>query len=176
MKRRCNLLAAALGISAALLCVATVGSQTPAPPRPTEPARPRESAVTPRFEAVAETRLLMEGLTLPNYRSLEKILKQKPADDDTWMFARGQGLIIAETGNLLLLRPPRNQGRDVWMQRAMDLRQAAATLARAAGSRDLVASRAAFVTVTGACNRCHQTFRVPTRLGPSAKEGVRDAE
>jgi hypothetical protein len=125
---------------------------------------------------VAETRLLMEGLTVPNYRGLEKLLKQKPADDDSWTFARGQALLIAETGNLLLLRPPRNQGRDVWMQRAMDLRQAAATLARAAGSRDLDGSRSAFVTMTSACNRCHQTFRVRVRVGPAAKEGERDVE
>ena len=25
---------------------------------------------------------------------------------------------MAETGNLLLLRPPRNEGRDTWMRRA----------------------------------------------------------
>ncbi len=77
----------------------------------------------PRFEAVAETKLLMEGLAHPNYRALEKHLEGKgPPDGDTWTFARGQALLIAETGNLLLLRPPRNDGRDTWMRRAMDMR------------------------------------------------------
>ena len=27
---------------------------------------------------------------------------------------RGQALLLAETGNLLLLRPPKTQGRDTW--------------------------------------------------------------
>jgi hypothetical protein len=172
-------------MSAVLVSVAAVSSQAPPLPKPTprppatkpaEPQRPREPSVTPRFEAVAETRLLMEGLALPNYRALEKALRAKPADDDAWTFARGQALIIAETGNLLLLRPPRNQGRDVWMQRAMDLRQAATALARAGGSKDLDGSRKAFVTLTGTCNHCHETFRVKVRVGPTEKDGGRDVD
>src|SRR5262245_51093607 len=80
--------------------------------------QPRNTTFTPKFEALAETRLLMEGLAHPNYRSLNKLLKQKPADVETWTFARGQALLVAETGNLLLLRPPRNNGRDTWMKLA----------------------------------------------------------
>src|SRR5947208_10569444 len=106
-------LAALLG---ALWWAAPARTQRPAPPLPAP------TAFVPRFEAVAETRLLMEGLANANYQGLEKLLKGKPADADTWAFARGQALLIAETGNLLLLRPPRNQGRDVWMRRATDLR------------------------------------------------------
>ena len=64
----------------------------------------------PKFEVIAETSLLMDGLNQSNYRSLEKLLKQKPADAETWTFIRGQALLIAETGNLLLLRPPRSGG------------------------------------------------------------------
>ena len=36
-------------------------------------------------------------------------------------------------------------------------------------------SRAALTDVAQSCNRCHQTFRVPTRIGPETKPGVRDA-
>src|SRR5262249_47722707 len=76
----------------------------------------------PRLEPVAETKLLMEGMNLANFRGLEGLLKKKPADDEAWKFARGQALLIAETGNLLMLRPPRNQGQDAWMDRATELR------------------------------------------------------
>ena len=128
---------------------------------------PPEARFTPRFEALAETKLLMEGLAQSNYRSLEKHLQDKgPEDADTWMFARGQALLIAETGNLLLLRPPRNQGRDTWMRRAMDMRDSAGVLARRLGNRDLARSRAALIDLTNKCNDCHQTFRVATRIGP----------
>src|SRR5207247_369538 len=78
------------------------------------PAQPK---FVPRLEAVAETKLLMEGLNQANFRGLENLLKQKPADLEAWTFARGQALLIAETGNLLLLRPPRNQGQAAWQMR-----------------------------------------------------------
>ena len=150
-----------------LLCTAEA-----APERLPQPA-PR---FTPKFEALAETRLLMEGLAQANYRALEEHLQRKPADVETWTFARGQALLVGETGNLLLLRPPRNQGRDTWMKLAMDMRQAAGTLARQLGNRDYDGSKAALANLTVACNRCHQTFRVPVKVAPPAAPGARDAE
>ncbi|HTU22972.1 MAG TPA: cytochrome c [Gemmataceae bacterium] len=127
---------------------------------------PPEDPFTPKFEALAETKLLMEGLAQPNYRALEKHLQGKgPPDRETWTFARGQALLIAETGNLLLLRPPRNAGRETWMRRAMDMRQSAGNLARRLGNRDLARSRAALLDLANKCNSCHQTFRIPTRVG-----------
>ena len=126
--------------------------------------------VTPKFDAVAETTLLMDGLNDANYRGLEKSLKQKPADADSWTFARGQALLIAETGNLLLLRPPRNPGQDAWFQDAMDLRVAAADLARKAGDRDYDGSLAGMKNVAAACNKCHETFRVTVRVGAEAAD------
>ena len=128
----------------------------------------RAAKVTPKFDAVAETSLLMDGLNQSNYSGLERLLKQKPADAHSWTFARGQALLIAETGNLLLIRPPRNAGRDAWFTGAMDLREAAAALARKAGDRDYDGCRAGLKNVAAACNRCHETFRVPTRVGPDA--------
>jgi|GEM_PF-917022 hypothetical protein len=133
------------------------------------PAPVLEAPFTPKFEALAETKLLMEGLAQPNYRALEKHLQGKgPMDVDTWIFARGQALLIAETGNLLLLRPPRNEGRDTWMRRAMDMRQSAGELARRLGNRDLARSRTALSALTDKCNACHRTFRIPVRIRPGA--------
>jgi hypothetical protein len=140
------------------------------------PAPPLSSApkFAPRFEALAETKLLMEGLAQPNFNALEGHLKKKPADVETWKFARGQALLIAETGNLLLLRPPRNQGRDNWMKLAMNMRQEASQLARRLGNQEYSASQAALANLAQACNRCHETFRVRVRVGtPGAS---RDAE
>jgi hypothetical protein len=156
--------------AAALLAAAPAAPQT----QPRTPARP-----SPRLEAVAETRLLMEGMNQANFRGLERILKQKPADAEAWIFARGQALLIAETGNLLLLRPPHNPGETAWQERAVDLREKAVALARTAAARDYEGSRAALVNVAGACNRCHQSFRVPVRVvpfapGPDRKVGLTD--
>ena len=138
-------------------------------PRPVVPAKP----AGPRLEAVAETKLLMEGITNTNYKGLDRLLKQKPADAETWTFARGQALLIAESGNLLLLRPPRNSGEKVWMQLAVDLRDDAAALARNLAARDYGRSVTAFHTLTASCNRCHQTFKVPQRIAPAPDPGTR---
>jgi len=165
-----------LVVLAGLLLV-TAGS---AQPRPTAPGGSAPSSgtaaakFTPKFEAWAETKLLMEGLADANYRSLSKRLKARPTDNETWMFARGQALLIAEAGNLLLLRPPRNEGRDTWMKLAMAMRDQAGSLARAAGSRDYAKSKAELELLTAACNRCHTTFRVPVRMKPDGADGERD--
>ena len=67
-------------------------------------AQPQSPAkIQPKLEPIAETKLLMEGLANVNFRGLERLLQQKPADLQTWTFARGQALLIAETANLLML-------------------------------------------------------------------------
>jgi hypothetical protein len=142
------------------------------------PARPGPKTAdrtTPRLIAVAETKLLMEGLTLPNFRGLEKLLQNKPKDVESWTFARGQALLIAETGNLLMLRPPHNPGEKVWLSRASALRASATALARVLAQRDFDKSRKALGVVATRCNACHQTFRVKVRITPFAKKD-KDAE
>jgi hypothetical protein len=124
-----------------------------------------------KLEPVADTKLLMDGLAAPNLRGLAKLLADRPADAEAWGFARGQALLLAETGNLLLLRPPRTAaGEEPWMRHASELREAGAGLARAAAAKDYAKSRTALAGVANACNRCHNTFRVPHRVDPFGVE------
>lgn len=174
LTRGLGLLALGLG-----LCLTPLGAQSP---RPANPA-PASPASAPKLEAVAETRLLMEGLAQANYRGLERLLKQQPADADTWVFARGQALLLAETGNLLLIRPPRNQGERAWMKYAQELRDGGVGLARHLQNKDYSRSQVGLLVVADVCNRCHQTFKVPTRIGPVGEpvplnppSGTRDTE
>jgi hypothetical protein len=153
-------------LSVAGLFLLTLPGQPQTQPR-------RGERFVPRLEAVAETRLLMEGIAQPNFRALEGQLKQKPESLEAWTFARGQALLIAETGNLLLLRPPRNEGRDTWQMRATELRDSATALARTLAQRDLESSRKALSGVANACNRCHQSFRVQVRVVPFGNPGER---
>lgn len=137
-----------------------------------QPAPRNAKAIVPKLEAVAETPLLMEGLLQPNFRGLEKILRGVPKDAETWTFARGQSLLIAETGNLLLLRPPREKGQEAWANRSVELRDAATRLARFAAEKDTIRARTSLVEVADVCNRCHESFRVATRItvfGPEPK-------
>lgn len=150
---------ALIAVAAALLLV---GTQSPG----------QGTKVTPKLEPIAETKLLMEGLAHANFRGIEQMLTKKPADDRSWTFARGQALLIAETANLLMLRPPKNEGQPVWFERAMELRKVATTLATATGSKDYQASRTALVNIANSCNRCHQSFRVPVEIEPFAEKAT----
>jgi hypothetical protein len=61
------------------------------------------------------------------------------------------------------------------MERAMELRHAAAQLARATADRDLERSRSGLTEVANACNRCHTAFKVPVKITPFAEPGERRA-
>jgi hypothetical protein len=128
-------------------------------PQPKAPAR-----VQPKLEPFAETKLLMEGLAQANFRGVEKLLNQQPTDNQAWVFARGQALLLAETGNLLMLRPPRNDGEPTWFQRSADYRNWAVYLAQCLAIKDYERSRAALTGLANTCNRCHQTFRVRVQI------------
>jgi hypothetical protein len=145
-----------------LLVVVAAGLLAVTPAVPQTSTRPG-----PRLEAVADTRLLMEGLDLANFRGLERNLRDKPADAETWAFVRGQALLIAESGNLLMLRPPRSQGQTAWMDRATELRSVAARLSREAANRNYERCRTGLTELANSCNACHQTF--PARITPFAE-------
>ena len=131
----------------------------------------RNAPPQPKLEPVAETKLLMAGIAEPNLRAIGQLLKTKPKDAEGWAFARGQALLVAETGNLLMMRPP--QGRDqqdTWMTYSAELRASSTALARSLAAKDYVQSRTALATTANACNRCHQTFKVATRVNPFPDE------
>ncbi len=147
--------------AAALMMILTPDASPQLLPRNRPPTGPKP-------EPVAETKLLMEGLLQANVRGLEKNLRQPPADQETWTFIRGEALLIAETGNLLMLRPPKAEGQDAWLASAAELRQKATGLAKSAAARDADQCRKVLTEMAGTCNRCHQTFRVNVQIAPFA--------
>jgi hypothetical protein len=128
------------------------------------------SNVKPTLEPVAETKLIMQGIAQANFRGLERLLKTEPPDVQTWTFARGQALLIAESGNLMMLRPPKGQGQSLWFQHSMKIRTEATELARATASKDYANSRKWLVQVANTCNSCHRNFQVQTEIVPFGKE------
>jgi hypothetical protein len=148
-----------------ILLVGQADSQTSIKPQPKAiPKAPPKAQ--PKLEPIAETQLIMEGMADTNFRGLERILQQKPNEVKAWTFARGQALLIAESANLLILRPPKSSGQSVWFDRAVELRTSAQQLARTISSQDYDQSKAGLVSLAGTCNRCHQSFRVDVKIIP----------
>jgi hypothetical protein len=144
-----------IALFAAAIVALPAMTQQPTAPKP---------KTTPRLVPVAETKLIMEGIDQANFQGLEKLLKNKELDAEGWNFARGQALLIAESGNLLMLRPPKNPGQDNWMKAAMDLRDAAGAYARSLSARDLEKSRTGLSQLANTCNSCHQAFNIKTKI------------
>ncbi|HSQ54771.1 MAG TPA: cytochrome c [Gemmata sp.] len=160
MTRMRNCLALTAIAAGCLLLPAAHSQPGPAPVKALQQIKP-----------VAETKLLMEGLAAANMRGLANHLRDKPRELEAWTFARGQALLIAETGNLLLLRPPQAAAsQDTWLKAATNLRDVATELARAAAAKDYSRARSGLAAVANACNHCHQSFRVPQRIDPFAGE------
>jgi len=153
------------GLAALLLYAPTSISQTKE-----RPAAPAPSAM-PKLVPVAETKLVMQGMAKPNFDGLTKTLKQKPTDAEQWGFARGQALLVAESANLLLIRPPKTKtGQDLWVPKVIELRDAGVKLAEAASAKDYAAARVRLADLTNACNRCHAAFQVGARMDPLPPE------
>src|SRR5438309_10878989 len=149
-----------------LILVALASAAQPQAPLKSQPA-PAGGKLVPKLEPIAETKLLMEGLAHANFRGLDRLLAKKPAEAQVWTFARGQALLLAETANLLMLRPPRTKdGQPAWFERAMELRNVSTQLAQTISKQDYNASRSGLVTLANTCNRCHQTFRVSVEIAP----------
>ncbi len=129
---------------------------------------PLSTRVQPKIFPIAETKIIMEGMTANNYQSMEKILQKKPEDAEAWSFARGQALLIAESGNLLLLRPPKSDGVVDWNRTSLELRENAAVLAKSLADHDYMKSREQFIALAQTCNKCHHKFRIETRVTPFA--------
>jgi hypothetical protein len=165
--------AAALLTAAASISVGHSQSFLPQP-KPVPPIKERAAAPspapTPRLEAVADVKMLMAGLCQPNFRGLGQRLGEKPADDATWAIARGQALLIAETGNLLMMRPPKGKSAvEAWMATAMEMRAEGAKLAKAAEGKDYAAAAAGVAALANACNRCHEQTGETSRVVPFGK-------
>src|SRR5919204_4047480 len=147
------LLTAALALATGAPVTPQVKSDAPAakPVSPPVKAPPPDQAgpaagkarlqSVPGLEPVARTPLLMLAINWPNFQGLDQKLRQRPGDADTWNTVRDHALLIAENGNLLMLRPPRDGSEESWLERARALRATATRLARTAAARDHARSR-----------------------------------
>jgi hypothetical protein len=81
-----------------------------------------------------------------------------PATDGAWLDARNQALLLAESGNLLMLGS-RARDNAAWMRMSRAMVDAAAAAAAAAERHDAAALAVAGDKITTACEACHQPYR-----------------
>lgn len=99
----------------------------------------------------------MEYVFQPTYLRLKASMAEEPADNQAWKAIKSDSLILAEGGNLLLVRPPEEEA-DSWNAHAVAVRELGGELYAAAKAKDYEASRRHYTAMLIQCNRCHDDF------------------
>ena len=125
--------------------------------------------------AIARVKLLMDAINGPGFVQFDQVLRGQPTAAQTWQGISDRAVLMAECGNLLLLRPPRGKQAGTWLDRATELRKDAVELGNAADQHDYAAARKAVVALADSCMHCHQTFHVPVRVSAFAPQPIQPA-
>ena len=99
----------------------------------------------------------MEYAFEPFFHDLKDLMASEPADKRAWKPVKAASLILAENGNLLMLRGP-EEGRAKWNQIAADLRDSGQLLYQSAKKRDYATARKHYEKFVDNCNACHHAF------------------
>ena len=102
---------------------------------------------------------LMTSMVYPAANDLLlSIARGGPKDDKEWMAAQRNAVLLAESGNVLMMRGrARDQGD--WMKNARMLVDAGAAAYRAARAKDTKALIAVDTPINASCVSCHKQYR-----------------
>ena len=99
----------------------------------------------------------MEYAFEPYFHELKEALAEPPANGKAWKPVKASSLVLAENGNLLMIRGPEDD-RTAWDRIAVELRDQGQLLYRAAKKRDYDEARKQYVAFVAKCNECHHQF------------------
>lgn len=119
------------------------------------------------FKPVADVKQLMEGVVDPaadvvwdaagTIITAEKVEEIAPKSDEEWAAVRNGAMVLAESGNLLMMSPrAKDSGR--WMKLAQALVDAGAAALSAAKAKDVARVFTAGGDIYDACSNCHQRY------------------
>lgn len=126
------------------------------------------------FEEVADVKQLMTSVLEPaaevywdavgTIMDLSGTVEIAPSTDEEWQAVRDAAMVIAESGNLLMM-PGRVQGGEEWMDFSRAMIDTGRQALTAAEAKDTAAVFDAGGEVYLACSRCHATY-APDTLRP----------
>jgi cytochrome c553 len=110
------------------------------------------------FQPVGNMSQLMIDIIYPASDALFYIERDPPKNDHDWNVIRGNALMVAESGNLLLMGY-RARDQDRWVKDAKLMIDAGAAAFRAAQKKDMQAILALGDQLTASCITCHKDYR-----------------
>src|SRR5688572_1017302 len=124
---------------------------------------PEPAAAVPQIEAIATTRQIMLGITIPTSDVLFGVATEAPKDDAAWERVQANALALAESGNLLMVGSRvRDQGD--WIKHCKTLIETAKLAAQAAQEKNIDKELEAGDKVYEVCDGCHKQY-MPARQG-----------
>ncbi|HEV3386267.1 MAG TPA: hypothetical protein VG097_15710 [Gemmata sp.] len=99
----------------------------------------------------------MEGVFQGPYRRLKAAIAAEPKDNPGWKTIRSEAIILAEGGNLLLMRKPEKDA-EKWSEYSIASRDAGTELFKAAKKKDYAEAKKAYEKMITHCNACHKQF------------------
>jgi len=130
-------------IAIAMFAVSVSAQRAPAPPG---------------VRTLANVLELHDILISPASDAVFNAATDPPTDDKGWTAARNQALLLAESGNMLMVGG-RVRDNDNWMKMSRAMVDAAALAATAAEKKDAMALEGAVDAITVSCMECHRPYR-----------------
>lgn len=124
---------------------------------PTVRAADSEDRATQPAPVEDDMHEFMEYVFQPAYKRLKTAMASEPKDNQTWKTVKSDGLILAEGGNLLLIRTP-EEDANAWNTYAADVRDLGGELYRSAKKKEYAAAHKHYTAMLEKCNSCHQKF------------------
>lgn len=116
------------------------------------------SAQEAPFQQVGTTSQLMIDIIYPSSDALFYIERAPPRNDVEWNVVRSQALMLAESGNLLIMKG-RARDQSNWIRDSKMLVNVGAAAYKAATAKDVAAIQALNDQLYAACVTCHQQYR-----------------
>jgi hypothetical protein len=115
-------------------------------------------AQAPAFQPVGTVSQIMISVTYPTSDAIFYVERNPPKTEKEWNELQAQALILAESGNLLMMgRRARDQGD--WIKESQEMVEVGAAAYKAALAKDLPAIVALNQRLNDACVNCHQQYR-----------------
>ena len=114
-------------------------------------AMPQEHEV----KAVATVTQLMQAMVIPASNALFNLPRNEPEDDQGWSEVQNSAVILAESGNLLMMGS-RAPDSEVWRATSRALVDAGEAALRAAEARDVESIADVGNQIIEACESCHE--------------------
>jgi hypothetical protein len=144
-----------VSVTMIMLMLSACGREVAAPDQASAPvATPSVAEV---FRPVATVKQVMLGITVPASNAVFAVAGETPADEAAWQAVEASALAVAESGNLLLMKPRAVDDAE-WKQFALALIDVGAKAAEAARAKDAEKTGIAGDDMYTVCEQCHAKY------------------